>query len=535
MEAAGTNPLSDSLGTPSIANTSGCWCLVLCTEQLDHILIILTHIHCNQLELFQSALQVFNDVTQDYARFWKVGRVLQAFVFEPEDVQAGLITADDFIKGVGTPAAAWCALAPGGGALEAVRRVVQGDELGQISSLERVGLQGEVHVGAQVVDPELLGPGGLAGRLLVEEDHVRLYPLSVEEPGGKAQERVHVAFKEELLPDRLPCPTLEEDVVRDNHGGPAVLLEEGLDVLDKVQLLVGGGGPEVLPLDDVLLHVDLAVLADDGGGALLAEGRVGEDQVEPLPRIGCQGIGNGERQLLAANAVEHQVHGAEARRIVHQLPPAQGLAVQELLLLPVQLVVFCHVFVGRKQEASGTTGRVADRLPRLRRHDVHHGLDQRTRREVLPCPALGILGVLLKEPLVGVPLHVGAHDRPVFLVQEVHQQAAQLGRVLELVLRPPEDQPQEPLLLPQLLQGVAVVVEEVVPVLLQEARPVVADWYGALLVEGLLRPLVGHLEEEEKGELLDIVAVAHPVVPEDVAEVPEFLDDCRRGHSGYQK
>ena len=76
----------------------------------------------------------------------------------------------------------------------------------------------------------------------------------------------------------------------------------------------------------------------------------------------------------------------------------------------------------------------------------------------------------------------------------------------------------------------AEVVEKVVPVLLQQARPVVAGGYGALLVEGLLGPFGGHLEEEEKGELLDIVAVAHAVVPEDVAEVPEFLDHCGWGH-----
>lgn len=228
--------------------------------------------------------------------------------------------------------------------------------------------------------------------------------------------------------------------------------------------------------------------------------------------------------------MEHQVHGAETRRRMHQLPAAQGFLVQVFLLVPVEPVVFGYVVVGGQQESAGSAGRVADRVLRSRGSHVHHRLDERPRREVLPGPALGVLGVLLQQPLVGVPLHVGVHHRPVLLVDEVHDQATQLRRVLELVLRPAEDEAEEPLLLAELFQDVAVVVEELVAVLLQEARPVVALRNGALLVEGLLCALVGHLEKEEEGELFDVVAVAHAVVAKDVAVVPEFLNDCGGGH-----
>ena len=37
--------------------------------------------------------------------------------------------------------------------------------------------------------------------------------------------------------------------------------------------------------------------------------------------------------------------------------------------------------------------------------------------------------------------------------------------------------------------------------------------------------LVVHLEEEQVGQLLDVVAVRHAVVAQDVAVVPETLDD----------
>ena len=40
-----------------------------------------------------------------------------------------------------------------------------------------------------------------------------------------------------------------------------------------------------------------------------------------------------------------------------------------------------------------------------------------------------------------------------------------------------------------------------------------------------LGALVGHLEEQQIGELLDVVAVRHAVVAQNVAVVPEFLDD----------
>jgi hypothetical protein len=38
-------------------------------------------------------------------------------------------------------------------------------------------------------------------------------------------------------------------------------------------------------------------------------------------------------------------------------------------------------------------------------------------------------------------------------------------------------------------------------------------------------PLVRHLQEQQVGDLLDVVTVVDPVVAQGVAEAPEFLDD----------
>ena len=45
----------------------------------------------------------------------------------------------------------------------------------------------------------------------------------------------------------------------------------------------------------------------------------------------------------------------------------------------------------------------------------------------------------------------------------------------------------------------------------------------------LLARLLGHLQEQEIGELGHVLVVRHPVVLEDVAEVPELADDVVGG------
>ncbi len=73
---------------------------------------------------------------------------------------------------------------------------------------------------------------------------------------------------------------------------------------------------------------------------------------------------------------------------------------------------------------------------------------------------------------------------------------------------------------------------EVVAVFLDQAGPTVVGNLAGLVVRRL-RALVGHLEEQQIRQLLDacpeprrrVVAIAHAIVAEDVAVVPEFLND----------
>ena len=119
----------------------------------------------------------------DHVGVGKIGGVFEGVVFEPEDVEAGFVAGDEFVVGVGTPAAVGFLVGPGGFASVPIRRVVAFHELVEVFALERIGLEREVFVGAEVVDPELLGPGRLTRGLLVEEEHVGFHALRIEEPG----------------------------------------------------------------------------------------------------------------------------------------------------------------------------------------------------------------------------------------------------------------------------------------------------------------------------------------------------------------
>ena len=54
--------------------------------------------------------------------------------------------------------------------------------------------------------------------------------------------------------------------------------------------------------------------------------------------------------------------------------------------------------------------------------------DQRTGREVLPGARLDVLRVLLQQPFICVPFYVRAHHRPIFLVDQIYDQAAATSR-----------------------------------------------------------------------------------------------------------
>ena len=72
--------------------------------------------------------------------------------------------------------------------------MVAGDKVVEVGALELVFFQGEVFIGPEIVDPQVFRPCLFLRRLAVEEEHVCLYTLRVEDTRWQAQQRVHVCL-----------------------------------------------------------------------------------------------------------------------------------------------------------------------------------------------------------------------------------------------------------------------------------------------------------------------------------------------------
>ena len=69
----------------------------------------------------------------------------------------------------------------------AVFRVIAGDEVVEVGALELVFFQGEVLVGPEIINSEFFRPGRFLRRFALEEKHVGLHALGVENSRRQAQ------------------------------------------------------------------------------------------------------------------------------------------------------------------------------------------------------------------------------------------------------------------------------------------------------------------------------------------------------------
>ena len=67
------------------------------------------------------------------------------------------------------------------------------------------------------------------------------------------------------------------------------------------------------------------------------------------------------------------------------------------------------------------------------------------------------MGVLFQQSLIGIAFYVSLKSDPLFPVNQVGNQAAELGRVLDLVLRLTKDDTKHPFFLTQFFKDVAIV------------------------------------------------------------------------------
>jgi hypothetical protein len=134
-----------------------------------------------------------------------------------------------------------------------------------------------VDVGAVVIDPDLLRMRILAACLVVEENHIGLHALGVEDARGQAQDRVHIRSFEQLAAHRFARATFEEHVVGQDHCRTATDLEHRLDVLQEIELLVARGRPEVGAVVGQVLLFLLTLGIRERRTALFPKRRIGEE------------------------------------------------------------------------------------------------------------------------------------------------------------------------------------------------------------------------------------------------------------------
>jgi hypothetical protein len=131
-------------------------------------------------ELFQGGFQVLDDLLGENLGIGKVIGVFEVLVSQPENIETGLVAADEILVIVRPPAAFRSRLGPSRFALMAVFWIIILNELVEVFALQRIGFQSEVFVGPEIIDPELFRPRRFAGGLLVKEEDVGFDALCVE-------------------------------------------------------------------------------------------------------------------------------------------------------------------------------------------------------------------------------------------------------------------------------------------------------------------------------------------------------------------
>src|SRR5436190_19392996 len=145
-----------------------------------------------------------------------------------------------------------------------------------------------------------------------------------------------------------------------------MLLQDRENVLNEVELLVAGRRDEVIAIADQRLLRRLAGLIHDRDAALLADRRIGEDEVV-LSVLLRQRIFRHYGKFVvgvAADAMQQEVHGAEPRDTVDQFDAVERAVLEALLLRLIELVVLRigEIVVRAEKKTAGTAGRIADRL-----------------------------------------------------------------------------------------------------------------------------------------------------------------------------
>ena len=231
---------------------------------------------------------------------------------------------------------------------------------------------------------------------------------------------------------------------------------------------------------------------------------------------------------MRLDTVEKQIHQREPARARHEILADEGLRFDAPGVRAIEHAAGDfpghEPFVSANKKAARAARRVADaevRFPaRVGFHHRDDGLDERAGREVLARAFLAFAGGLFEQALEGRALHVHVHRRPVLLVNH-GDDALEVDRIVKARRGLRENVGEQAAGFAEFAEDVGVVIGQLRAGLGLERFPIA-------ILRHFRAAFIRHLEEEQVGELFDVIAIVHAVVTQRVAKAPEFLDDV--GH-----
>ena len=207
-------------------------------------------------------------------------------------------------------------------------------------------------------------------------------------------------------------------------------------MLDEIELLVGGGRPEILTAVGQFVGYGFVVLGGGADRGFLAERGIGQDVIHTDTGIRRKGIPVVHRHVAVniTDIVQIQIHQAHFVGGGHQFRAEEGFVFEESPLFHVQRVLLGNEFIGGEEKSAAAAAGIRDGLHGFGAKAAHHCPNERTGRKILSRAAFDVLGVLLEQALVYLSLDVGGHRHPSFFVDHLHH-AIENGGIVNLIGR----------------------------------------------------------------------------------------------------
>ena len=325
---------------------------------------------------------------------------------------------------------------------------------------------------------------------------------------------MQVVIFHQLVPHLLGGAAIGEHAVRQHHAHAPAGAHDRHDVLQEVHLIVAGL--------DKLRAVGRYLHAALGTGA---EGRIGQDHLIQMIGGVHQGILIHDGALLHANVVEVQVHGGQRDHQGGVVRTEEGVVFEEPLLFHVP-ALDAHVLIRRQQEAARAAAGVRHRFGDLRVHHVHHGGNQGAGREILSRPALFVLAVLFQDFFVDRAFQVAFHHVPVIFRYHVDD-LFQHHRAVDLVDGTGENGFDQAIGIRQVFEDFIIFFHQVVAAEITKVFPFAA--FRQITSQAQRFLFVVHFQEQDVGELGDVIRETHPRRGQHVGDVPHLGEQGRFG------